>query len=75
MRLVELARVTDAQRNLVGIGKASLRARVSLKLGKALEFSVSIKNPNIILNSSGFQQEHSSLLAPVLLRNPSSLKI
>ena len=65
MRLVELARVIEAQRNLVGIGQGEF------KVGEELL----IKNPNIILNSSGFQQEHSSLLAPVLLRNPSSLKI
>ncbi len=38
MRLVELARVTDAQRNLVGIGKAV--GRVSLKLGKDLKLKI-----------------------------------
>ncbi len=65
MRLVELARVIEAQRNLVGIGQGEF------KVGEELL----IKNPNITLNSSGFQQEYSSLLAPVLLRNPSSLKI
>ena len=71
MRLVELARVTDAQRNLVGIEVAAIAAGGEFKVGEGLK----IKTPHIILNSSGFQQEHSSLLAPVLLRNPSSLKI
>ena len=65
MRLVELARVIDAQRNLVGIGRGEFKVRERLL----------IKNPYITLNSSGFQQEHSSLIAPVFLKNPSSLKI
>ena len=71
MRLVELARVTDAQRNLVGIEVAAIAAGGEFIVRERLL----IKTLNIILNSSGFQQEHSSLLAPVLLRNPSSLKI
>ena len=71
MRLVELARVTDAQRNVVGIEVAAIAARGEFKVGERLK----IEHSDITLNSSGFQQEYSSLLAPVLLRNPSSLKI
>ena len=66
---MRLTFVSESNRNdtkvLVGIGRGEFI------VGEGL----SIKNPNIILNSSGFQQEYSSLLAPVLLRNPSSLKI
>ncbi len=71
MRLVELARVIEAQRNLVGIEVAALAVGGEF----IVKESLLIKTPNIALNSSGFQQEYSSLLAPVLLRNPSSLKI
>ena len=71
MRLVELARVIEAQRNLVGIEVAALAVGGEF----IVKESLLIKTPNITLNSSGFQQEYSSLLAPVLLRNPSSLKI
>ncbi len=71
MRLVEQARVIEAQRNLVGIEVAAIAAGGEFIVGERLK----IKNLDITLNSSGFQQEHSSPLASVLLRNPSSLKI
>ena len=50
MRLVEPARVTDAQRNLVGIEVAAIAAGGEFIVKGGLK----IKIPNITLNSSGF---------------------
>ena len=47
MRLVELARVTDAQQNLVGIEVAAIAARGEFIVGEGLL----IKNSDITLNS------------------------